>query len=362
MLLNRKNMKKLLRRIRNRILEEIVFLEEKKEIFAALFFRPDYLLAMIPLHGNMGDQAIVLSEVEWIKKNDEGARILEVSDIGLDKHKWLYRHVLKKWRNEITILITGGGFMGNLWPEEERRVLYLLEEFPYIKTVILPQTIYFDITLKNGECQRDFSRKIYQNHEKLTICCREHNSYLWIKGNCPEIKCVEIPDMVTHMCFTNNDMERRNILFCMRKDCEKAVSSDFLNNAKDMTHSFYPEEKICDIDTVNHRAGYVTRRRREYLFRRKIEDFSSAKLVITDRLHGMLFSAVTGTPCIAIDNRSGKVRGVYAWIKNCEYVSFVTSKEEFLHALESIDIYRKYQFKNDEILPYFARLYELIKS
>lgn len=359
--MNRKNMKKLLRRIGNRISEEIVFLAEKKEIFVALFFRPDYLLAMIPLHGNMGDQAIVLSEVEWIKKNNEKARILEISDIGIDKHKWLYKHVLKKWRNEITILITGGGFMGNLWPEEERRVLYLLEEFSYIKTVILPQTIYFDITLKNGESQGDFSTKIYQKHDKLTICCREHNSYIWIKENCPEIKCVEIPDMVTRMSFTNNDFERKNILFCMRKDCEKVISPDFLNEAKDMLHSFYPKEKICDTDTVDHKIGYVTREKREYLFKRKIEEFLSARLVITDRLHGMLFSVVTGTPCIAVDNSSGKVRGVYAWIRNCEYISFVTSNEEFLHALKDIDIYRKYQFRNDVMHPYFERLFEFIK-
>ena len=41
---------------------------------------------------------------------------------------------------------------------------------------------------------------------------------------------------------------------------------------------------------------------REQLLKQKIEEFQSAELVITDRLHGMIFSVITGTPCIAFDN------------------------------------------------------------
>ena len=43
---------------------------------------------------------------------------------------------------------------------------------------------------------------------------------------------------------------------------------------------------------------------------------------VTDRLHGMIFSVVTGTPCIALDNVSGKVRGVHAWIEDLPTLRF----------------------------------------
>ena len=43
----------------------------------------------------------------------------------------------------------------------------------------------------------------------------------------------------------------------------------------------------------------------------KLTEFASARLVITDRLHGLIFSAITNTPCIAFDNLSGKVHGTY---------------------------------------------------
>ncbi len=36
----------------------------------------------------------------------------------------------------------------------------------------------------------------------------------------------------------------------------------------------------------------------------KFAEFLSSGLVITDRLHGMIFAAITGTPCIALDNKS----------------------------------------------------------
>ncbi len=355
-----KKIRNLFRRFKNRIREEKLFFYEKKKIFLYFFLKPDYVLMMTPLHGNIGDQAIAISIVDWIKRRDMKARILEVSNIGMDKHKWLYKCVLRRWRGKITILITGGGFMGNLWTEEERRVLNLLKEYPDIKIVILPQTIYFDINSVNGKRQRDYSRKTYNNHNRLTVCCREHRSYLWMKQNCPNVICVEIPDMVLRMSYEGCFDKRKYIFFCMRKDCEKIVSRDFLLHIKDIIYKIYPKENVFDIDTVNERELYFTQKKRKMALKKKLDEFLSAKLIITDRLHGMLFSVITGTPCIAIDNGSSKVSGVYEWIKDCKYVAFVTSVEEFSVALEQININQEYQYRNDNLLPYFNNLFHLI--
>jgi pyruvyl transferase EpsI len=49
--------------------------------------------------------------------------------------------------------------------------------------------------------------------------------------------------------------------------------------------------------------------------------FRESKLVITDRLHGMIFCAITNTPCIAINNNNGKVKDVYfSWLKDLNYI------------------------------------------
>jgi len=49
-----------------------------------------------------------------------------------------------------------------------------------------------------------------------------------------------------------------------------------------------------------------------------LNDFSSSKLVVTDRLHGMVFAALAGTPCVVMGNCNYKVKGIYNWIENKE--------------------------------------------
>lgn len=55
----------------------------------------------------------------------------------------------------------------------------------------------------------------------------------------------------------------------------------------------------------------------------KFKDFQKSKLVITDRLHGMVFCAISGTPCIAFSNYNHKVKGTYDWIKDLDYIKYV---------------------------------------
>lgn len=40
--------------------------------------------------------------------------------------------------------------------------------------------------------------------------------------------------------------------------------------------------------------------------------------MVTDRLHGMIFAYLAGTPCVFLDNKTKKVSGVYnTWLKYC---------------------------------------------
>ena len=52
--------------------------------------------------------------------------------------------------------------------------------------------------------------------------------------------------------------------------------------------------------------------------------------MITDRLHGMVFCAITGTPCIVLSNNHHKVKGTYEWIKHLDYIKYVTDIAEVM--------------------------------
>lgn len=67
----------------------------------------------------------------------------------------------------------------------------------------------------------------------------------------------------------------------------------------------------------------ISTRKREDELEKFFDLIGRGRLLITDRIHGMLFAEITGTPCIAVDNISKKVSGVFEWMKNCSYITCV---------------------------------------
>ena len=74
----------------------------------------------------------------------------------------------------------------------------------------------------------------------------------------------------------------------------------------------------------------------------------------------MIFAAITNTPCIAIGNISGKVKGVYEWIKNNSFVKYAESIEEVESLLSYLDINKKYCLNNEDIDKQFTSLNDRI--
>ena len=56
--------------------------------------------------------------------------------------------------------------------------------------------------------------------------------------------------------------------------------------------------------------------------------FAGAQLVVTDRLHGMIFSLIMGTPCIVLGNNHHKVKATYATFKDCKYLQYAENVRE----------------------------------
>ena len=71
----------------------------------------------------------------------------------------------------------------------------------------------------------------------------------------------------------------------------------------------------------------------------------------------MIMAAITNTPCIAFGNSNGKVKNVFYWIKDNEFVKYVDSMEQFKEALDSLDLNKEYKYHIDETL-----FYELAKT
>ena len=286
-----------------------------------------------PKHGNIGDHAITIAIYKFM--SDRGKKVFEVSSF--DRF-YLMDYIKKTIENDDIILINGGGFIGSQWIEEEKMVRDVVSSFKDNKIIIFPQTLYYKDD-ENGKKECDISLNIYNNHKDLTICTREKKSYNFVTENITNARCIFVPDIVLYLDNIDFNNKRENALFCLRSDPEKSVSNTDIKKVKECFKS--NNLNIDYTDTVIN--SQISKVDREKIFYDKLEEFSKYKIVVTDRLHGMIFAAITSTPCLVFSNYNYKVKGVYEWIKNLDYISFIEGDfdaDEQIKKLLNLDKYK----------------------
>lgn len=313
-----------------------------------LFFRrnnPEYILINLPNYGNLGDQAIALSEINLLKNP------IKIEELYLK----LNMNILKHIPVQKTVIISGGGFMGMLWPElEQQYIQNIIKSLPNNKIIIFPQSVTFDLSSDNGRKYFEDMSKTYKEHKSLTVFVRERKSYDFMKNNLPEVKSFLVPDMVLSLNVPDFKAERNGVLFCVRTDHE-GLGYDF-DKLKGFIKTKYNNFQCENIDNLT--GTRILPFQRKHLVNNQLRRFASAKLIVTDRLHGMVFAAITGTPCIALDNSSGKVSGVYEWIKNNEYIRVCKDINEAEQAVGELDLNTTYHFDKSGIQKAMNPLYE----
>ena len=341
-----------------------IFPNALKENVKFLFFCIPYLynrfikrrkiimLFGIPIHGNLGDQAIAYAERLYLQENHNEFKVIEISSNLIDKHLIKLKKMLK---NEL-IMIHGGGYMGTIWFEEERILRDVITSFPKNKIIIYPQTIYYEDT-KWGNEELGKSVDIYNNHKNLHICARDKSSYEIMKNNYTKANILFTPDIVSYLDMTKPEFKRNGILLCIRGDKESVLDRGYKERI--LKTASKHSENIKFTDTVI--PLIIPESRREIHLNEKFDEFKRSNLIITDRLHGMMFAAITSTPCIALNNKSGKVKGVYEWLRHLEYIKFVEDIENSQgYIQELLEIPHK-KYSNNVALEKFKQIGNLIK-
>lgn len=301
-------------------------------------------LVLTPEHGNLGDHAIASAEKKFL--NEVGISYFEVTDVKLNE---LIRTKLLHVMNGYPIIINGGGNMGTLWFETEKTHRRIIKNNPKSPIFIFPNTIFYEDT-EWGRDEFEKSKKLYNKHKKLYLYARERNSYEIMKNAYNNVKLV--PDIVLSLDATDFNCQRKGCLLCLRNDSEKTRSNTEEEMLRIQMQDLFGNN-VHDTDMVI--KGGIALAQRERELQKKFEEFAEAELVITDRLHGMIFCAITGTPCIVINSKSPKVLGCYEWLKDLNYIQFAES------AADITDIYTKigkkrYQFDNAFLMSYFEIL------
>lgn len=291
-------------------------------LFKGNLFKRKFILFNTPEHGNLGDHAIAIAERQFLKKYFPDIPVIEIPGEWLKRDFFIFRRIIGE---KDMLLITGGGFMGDLWQREENLIRDILTYYPDHKLFFFPQTVYFTNTEK-GRKELEKSQGIYQGHHKTSMCLREQESYQLIINNFTRIKNIQLyPDMVLGLRIQPLEMpNREGVLLCFREDKERLISE----HKKSMISDYIKQcGKQCRDTTTVEKLAISCNQREEAVYK-KLEEFRNSELVITDRLHAMLFAAITGTPCIAFDNCSRKVSGVYKWIRELPYIKIADEKDD----------------------------------
>ena len=286
-----------------------------------------------PEHDNIGDHLIAVSSMDVLKNLFSDKRIYEISDID---YLWYGGKIRSNITSEDIILIAGGGFLGSLWLYNgESNVRSIIMEYPQNKIVILPQTLYFEDSIR-GEMEYKKSSEIYQSHNDLVLCTRDYKSEQLGKQLMKLPDNVKLlPDMALfYERFNNQESipKTNKVLVCLRKDKEGVLKQ----TDKDIIYSVLNKMGYEIEETSMHASMVFGKDSRESIVAKKLRELSQARIVVTDTLHCMVSSALAGTACIAFDNISGKVSGVYQWIKSLEYIRICESADEFEHMLIEI--------------------------
>lgn len=271
-------------------------------------------------YGNLGDVAITYAQKEYLKYKYPDYELIELP---ISKTFTHLKALKKVCSTEDIITTIGGGNMGDLYDSIEYSRQFIIKNFPKNKIISFPQTIDFSDT-KEGKKKLKRAIKVYSHHKNLTIVAREKVSYEIMKKVYSKNNVVLSPDIVMSLNMIEPQFEREGITICLRNDKEKLIDSKSQSELISTIEKNYSNIQYYDTHIgINH----IEDPQREEELQKIWKAFKKSKVVITDRLHGMIFCYITKTPCIVFPNNNHKVKGCFEWIKDCGYIKLCENSD-----------------------------------
>lgn len=319
---------------------------------------PKVFFVDLPEYDNLGDSAIALAQIKFLEKNSFSSDRIKIFTEREYKENvdYLKKHIGKKH----LICTIGGGNFGNQWYSLELLRYEILKAFPKNPIVIFPQTVYFTED-EEGKKAIEVSKQHYENHPALTLVARETKSFEILNQLYKNPEKLLTPDIVLSTEMSDYGVKvkgRKGALLVFRSDVEKSMS----DNDRESIKSQFERLNIECKETDMYGGCWVNNSNRSECVREKMQEFADSEIVVTDRLHGMVFAAITETPCIVFSNYNHKVKGTYEWIKHLDYIKYVESVEEALEHIPELLKMENCKFDNTPFIHEFDKLKEVIKQ
>lgn len=308
-------------------------------------------------YGNMGDHLIVSRMHEFLRHYFPKNQVVEIPVRSYDEQK---SQLVARINPEDVLLIQGGGSISYKYFEFGEKYYWdLIHSFPHNQIIVFPQSLFFDSTPQEQD-QLQKSGATFSSHAHMTLCLREKNSVRIAEGvyNCNKLL---VPDIALFGSAYHSLKPREDkALMIIREDCEANLSEE--NREEIYKESKKRAEKFAKDNT--QLDYFVDLCDREEELEKMAEKFLSAKFVVTDRIHGMIFAALTQTPCVALDNSYGKVSGTGTydlWLKDTPYIKLAKGADEVGSLIDEVLKVENPTFHNEHLTPYYDRLAQTFK-
>ncbi|WP_248722986.1 polysaccharide pyruvyl transferase family protein [Seonamhaeicola sp. ML3] len=263
-------------------------------------------------YGNLGDVAITYAQHKFLKEKYPDFLVTEIPISNtLNGIEFVKRKI-----NKTDIVTTvGGGNMGDLYPMIELFRQLVIENFKDNPIIAFPQTADFE---HSSALKKAIKR--YSKHKNLTLIAREQKTFEFFKTYFDKNNILLTPDIVLSLDKVKPLRTRKGAIICLRDDKEKKLTQDQDNVLKTIIEDNFETFKHRDTHIGGENLSLFNRVKALHLI---WDDFKSAELIITDRLHGMIFSYITGTPALVFLNNNHKVKSSYHWINSASHIKLV---------------------------------------
>jgi exopolysaccharide biosynthesis predicted pyruvyltransferase EpsI len=293
-----------------------------------------------PGYANVGDSAIFLGEMAFLRRNFPEARIdfFDAANYTPACDRFI--------RDSSVVLLQGGGNFGEIWPRHHAIRMEILNRFPGKRIVQFPQSISF--TTQAGI---DATARAIERQGNFTLLVRDRNSQAFAEKHfpCTTLLC---PDMA----FALGDIDRvpasLDFLCLLRQDKEVAADhSRLLQVLAELGGSLdvadwieAPHSHLGRRDkalartwrrfpwTIGFTRSFAFRLRERYARERLafgLGLLSRGSMVITDRLHAHVLCCLLGVRHLLFDSLDGKVSALYeAWTKGAGNARLVRSVDQ----------------------------------
>lgn len=303
---------------------------------------------------DLKDHHISISAMEYLQDIFPEYSLIEITASEYKAVRNMLTFIIKR---KDLVCMPGGGNMAKINSLTHYIRRDVMKKYHHNRKVILPQTLHYPSS-EDGALQLVRDQGFIRKCKNLTLCVREQSSYELAKQYF-DCKVVLISDIVLYSNYKNQvPFERQGAMILLHNDPEGALSLEdklFIEKALGQ----YIKNIGYNHMILNSDISVYDRRDVVHSFIRKI---AKSELVITDHMHGMLFSAITQTPCIALSNPDEKLEEAFEWISELGFVKVIKNISELGGAMGELLGAEKDEYDPSDLLKGFDALTKLLQD